>query len=311
MDYSGIKFLHVTRLDEVSGILAARGKRYVFPKLDGTNGTVWADEDGTVHAGSRNRELSIEDDNAGFCKHVLTSDVMKPIRRFCVDNPNFVVCGEWLGGKAGHIKEYLQREFWVFDVHHKQDDDMAPDNDGYKSYPVYSEWLSDYPYVVPPMKVFDNSEEVTVADIAELAEANSFNLPGGVIGEGVVVKAYWYRDPWGKYQEGKLVRAEFKADKGKKKVAVDAYDGEIEKAIADDLVTASDVEKCKAKVADLAGQEFSLKDGKMIGMVIEMAFTDLLQEEIMVIFKKYGKYPINLKSLKGQVTKKVKGYLGL
>lgn len=311
MDYSGIKFLHVTRLDEVSGILAAGDERYVFPKLDGTNGTIWADEDGTVHAGSRNRELSLEDDNAGFCKHVLTSDAMEPIRKFCVEHPNFVVCGEWLGGKAGHIKQYFQKEFWVFDVHHKQDDDMVVGNDGYKSYKVYSEWLSDYPYVVPPMEVFSKDMEVTVEDIAELAEKNSFNLPNGVIGEGVVVKAYHYRDSWGNYQEGKLVRDEFRADKGKKKVSPEVCDGKVEEAIADDLVTASDVEKCKHKVADLMGQEFSLKDGKMIGGVIEMAFTDLLQEEIMVIYKKYGKYPISLKVLKGCVTKKVKGYLEL
>ncbi len=311
MDYSGIKFLHVTRLDEVPGILAACYERYVFPKLDGTNGTVWADEDGTVHAGSRNRELSVEDDNAGFCKHVLTSDAMEPIRRFCVEHPSFVVCGEWLGGKAGHIKQYLKREFWVFDVHYKQDEDMKVGNDGYKSYKVYSEWLRDYPYVVPPMEVFGKGMDVTVEDIAELAEKNSFNLPCGVIGEGVVVKAYLYTDSWGRYQEGKLVRDEFRADKGRKKVPPEACAGKVEEAIADDLVTASDVEKCKNKVADLMGQEFSLKDGKMIGGVIEMAFTDLLQEEIMVIYKKYGKYPINLKDLKGCVTKKVKGYLGL
>ena len=41
------------------------GKVYVFPKIDGTNGSVWID-DGIIKAGSRNRELTLDNDNAGF-----------------------------------------------------------------------------------------------------------------------------------------------------------------------------------------------------------------------------------------------------
>ena len=41
----------------------------MFPKIDGTNGTVWL-SDGEVQAGSRSRQLSAESDNAGFYKNV-------------------------------------------------------------------------------------------------------------------------------------------------------------------------------------------------------------------------------------------------
>ena len=314
MDYGKIKFLHVTRLDDVADILACQWPKYVFPKLDGTNGTVWADEDGTVHAGSRNRELTIEDDNAGFCKHVLESDVMEPVRLFCVDHPDFFVCGEWLGGKAGHIKQYLNREFYIFDVHRKAEStDEAGRNAGYVRYCEYEKWFSDYGYefVVPPLAFVESNEALTLQEVFEIAENNHYNLPESIVGEGVVVKSYEYVDRWGNYQEGKLVRDEYKADKGKKKTLVEACSGNVETAIADDYVTASDVEKCKNKVSDLLGKPFDLKDGKCIGMVIEMAYRDVLEEEILAIAKKYGKYPITLKVLKSAVTTKVKGFIGI
>jgi hypothetical protein len=63
--------MHVERLgsDEVSGIL--HGECHVFPKIDGTNASVWVDESGELCAGSRNRQLTLEKDNAGFYKWVL------------------------------------------------------------------------------------------------------------------------------------------------------------------------------------------------------------------------------------------------
>ena len=60
-----IKYQHVERFgtDEVENI--ELGICHVFPKIDGTNGSVWL-EDGQIKTGSRNRELSLESDNAGF-----------------------------------------------------------------------------------------------------------------------------------------------------------------------------------------------------------------------------------------------------
>ena len=58
-------YLHVERLNktEVDNIL--NGTVRITAKLDGTNASVWADEDGRMRYGSRKREISIEDDNAG------------------------------------------------------------------------------------------------------------------------------------------------------------------------------------------------------------------------------------------------------
>ena len=64
------KYQHIERLGsaEVDGILD--GVCHIFPKLDGTNSQLWWDNG--LKAGSRNRELSVESDNAGFYNWALT-----------------------------------------------------------------------------------------------------------------------------------------------------------------------------------------------------------------------------------------------
>ena len=314
MDYGNIKFLHVVRLDEIPDLITAKGDKYIFPKLDGTNATVWADNEGIIHAGSRNRELSIDKDNAGFYKHVMESDTMGPICQFCLDNPFMVVCGEWLGGKAGHIKSYLNKEFYVFDMKLATIGNIETGKRfGYLPYNIYSNALAKYgyQYIIPPLRVYRDGENVTVDDIAEIAESNHFNLPDDVVGEGVVVKNYNYISRFGNYEEGKIVRAEFKERKGQKLNKSIAENSNIEQAIVDDLVSSSDIQKCINKVSDILGEEFSKSNGKMVGIVMEMAFSDLLSEEASVIAKKYGKYPIVFSNVKKFVYAKARSVIGL
>jgi len=62
-----IKYQHIERYgsDGVDNINL--GTCYVQPKIDGTNGSIFLDEEtNEIHAGSRNRELSLYEDNAGF-----------------------------------------------------------------------------------------------------------------------------------------------------------------------------------------------------------------------------------------------------
>lgn len=314
MNYENIKFLHVVRLEEIPDLLTAQGDKYVFPKLDGANATVWADNEGVIHAGVRNRELTMDDDNAGFCKHVMESETMEPIRRFCVDNPFMVVCGEWLGGKAGHIKSYLNKEFYVFDMKLATVPNSGTEKHfGYLPYNSYFKALTKYgyKYIIPPLRVYQNGVPVTVEDIARVADANHFNLPIDVVGEGVVVKNYSYLSRFGNYEQGKIVRAEFKERKGQKLNKSITEDSNIEQTIVDDLVSSSDIQKCINKVSDILGEEFSKSNSKMVGMVMEMAFSDLLSEEARVIAKKYGKYPIVFNKVKKFVYAKARPVIGL
>ena len=59
------EYQHIERFgtDEVEDIEI--GICYIFPKIDGTNSSIWLDN-GELKGGSRKRVLSLENDNAGF-----------------------------------------------------------------------------------------------------------------------------------------------------------------------------------------------------------------------------------------------------
>jgi hypothetical protein len=62
------KYQHLERFgtDEVLNIHL--GETYIFPKIDGTNASLWFDKEHGLQAGSRNRHLTLDNDNAGFYK---------------------------------------------------------------------------------------------------------------------------------------------------------------------------------------------------------------------------------------------------
>src|SRR3990167_6357999 len=111
-------FLDVERLgkEEVEGIL--QGACYIFPKLDGTNASIWL-EDNTIKCGSRNRELNLTEkngDNLGFCRWVAENLLTKLDSLFKV-YPNWRFYGEFL--KPHSLKTYrddMWNRFWIFDV---------------------------------------------------------------------------------------------------------------------------------------------------------------------------------------------------
>ena len=107
-------YQHVERLGttETNGILG--GTCYIFPKIDGTNATVWLGDDNTLRAGSRKRELSLEDDNAGFCAFANRGDNYLVFLRVF---PNLRLYGEWLVPHS--LRTYRDdawRHFYIFDV---------------------------------------------------------------------------------------------------------------------------------------------------------------------------------------------------
>jgi hypothetical protein len=61
------KYQHVERMGtvETEGIL--NGLVYIFPKIDGANGSIWFDPyTNTIKCGSRKSELNTEHTNRGF-----------------------------------------------------------------------------------------------------------------------------------------------------------------------------------------------------------------------------------------------------
>ena len=98
-------YQHVERLgrDEVDGIL--NGTCSIQTKIDGSNGVLWL-QDGELRAGSRRKEVSIDNDNHGFAASVLNDQRYK---KYLTDHPNRYLYGEWL---VPHTIKYYNDDAW-------------------------------------------------------------------------------------------------------------------------------------------------------------------------------------------------------
>jgi hypothetical protein len=300
-------FLHVERLGtpEVDGYLD--GRVYVTPKIDGTNACVWY-EDGAWHAGSRKREITPDNDNAGFADYVLNSDdhVAVTVRDF-TKNHNVIVYGEWLGAEGckmpGAIKQYLEQGFFVFDVFDV--DNLVYCSPDTALYQELEERLGNH--FLSPIACINNPTE---EQLSEIIEHNHINLPPNVIGEGIVMKNYDYKDEFGHFQMAKIVRKEFKERKAIKKRAM--HTGAVESDIIAYYVTESELSKTMAKVCTTCNRdEFDNKSKEMVGRFLGMAWNDLLVENIMDIDKRFHSPTIDLKRLKSECYGKCRTFIGI
>lgn len=302
-------YTHVERIDrdECAGIL--QNHIVVQAKLDGSNSLVYS-RDGEIYCGSRTRELSDTKDNANFRNYILTSEdaEIAALREYVLTHPNYIVYGEWLGNVApyttkfvGSIKRYLEGGFFIFDVF---DVDAA-------TYLPYHEWEPEisafYSRVVPLIAEFDNP---TNEQIAECIDKNGYNLPDGVLGEGIVIKAEpSFRDKWGNIQIAKIVRDEYKQDKAKPKKVY--ADGDVEQEFVDKYVTDAFLDKCRNKVLQACGDDaFDYRNKKHMGMMISLAWKDAVGENVFDFVKK-KKPIINFGTLNGLVNARVRQFLNL
>lgn len=303
-------FIHVERLDETKIDVPAflNGTVYCFSKLDGTNAVAWADEAGNIHCGSRKREVTIEHDNADFMLFFTTDKSTEKLREFLIQNPNLIVYGEWLNGwsgrkQAGTIKQYLDPGFWVIGV-------FDIDAGNYLYYDIYANLLDGiYDKIDRPIEIFDHP---TKEQIVALLKDNHFNLPNDTDGEGVVCWNYDFRDNWGHFQVGKIVAKEYLERKGtpRKEKQVQIREG-LEQNIVEAFVTSADCEKCKQKIMVAENLEEWQTTGKYIGMFLNMLYTDLIQEEMLSIIRRFKNPVIDFGILKNACFIKGRQYLGL
>ena len=111
-------YQHIVRIgdDEVEGILDPFGGATIItvqPKIDGTNATIWYDNE--VKTGSRRREVTIGSDNAGFAAAVSHS---KEVNEFFSDpaHQGYRIYGEWLVHNHVRYEEDAYAHLYVFDV---------------------------------------------------------------------------------------------------------------------------------------------------------------------------------------------------
>lgn len=281
---------------------------FVEAKVDGTNACVWY-EHREYHAGSRKREVSLEDDNAGFAQWFFNSEDEEAcgLRTCLLDHPDFYIYGEWMAKFVGQIKDYNQEakyHFYIFDVY-----DAAKGE--YLASDVWRPILAQYdlePWFVEILAVLDYP---TKEQIAEIAQNNKFLLDNADHpGEGVVLKCYEWRNQFGRQQWGKLVLDEYKREKARNKAV--RLPGAVEQEIVEIYVSSAELAKTKMKVVTLCNVEcFDSSNAKMVGMMINFVWRDLLEENILAICKRFKNPTIDFASLKGLCNIKTRKYLGL
>lgn len=267
------KYMHLEHLGHpaTQGILD--GTCYVFEKLDGTNGSVWI-EDNQINAGSRNRKLSESEDNFGFYKYVQTNpNLVDFLSKF---EKGTVVYGEWMVPHT--IKDYpsdLWHTFQIFDV--KENGEYLP----------YSKWFgkaeaSQVEYIKP----IHSTTELTQDVILELSSSCK---------EGIVIKNYEFINKFSQYVSAKVINPNFGTNTSKVSQVknTDSFlSGIVNKYLSLHLIL-----KTRDK---LQGETIDRK--KLINMI----WYDFIQEDLFEILEKEKNPVINFKLLKQLVTIKIK-----
>ena len=290
------KYQHIERFgtDEVDGI--ETGECLVFYKIDGTNASAWLNDEGNVKTGSRNRKLTLEKDNQGFYKYILSD---RRIYDYLQKHPKHRLYGEWLIPHS--LKTYREeawRQFYIFDVTLDKEDGTVE----YIPYDIYKPMLDEFNLdYIPPLAKINNPTYESLVKC--LDKTGQFLIKDGKgKGEGIVIKNYDFYNKWGRQTWAKIVCTEFK-EKHHKEMGAPEINNKavIEEKIIDDFVTKAFIEKEYSKIVNEKGWR-----SQYIPELFRRIFHELIVEESWNIVNKYKKPKIDFKRLNNMVIHKVK-----
>ena len=269
------KYLHIERLgnDEVENIEC--GECYIFPKLDGTNSSIWLDKNENIACGSRNRKISIDNDNQGFCKYIL-ENYQEQLIEFFRNYPELIIYCEWLVPHS--LKTYRNNawnQFYIFDIYDNE-------NNRYLSFKEYDKILKLYNFnYILPLIIIKNP---TFEKLQEFLDTNTYLMQDGEIGEGIVIKRYNYINKYDHPAFAKLVLNEFKEKHRKVMGSPELEMADfIEQKFIDNYCTLSFIEKTFEKIKNKNNGWSS----KMIPELFGVVYYDLINEEIWNFIKKH------------------------
>lgn len=284
------KYMHLERFgtDEVDGINI--GECHIFPKIDGTNASIWYDGN-AMCCGSRNRQLSLDDDNAGFMAWAIQQQNLQLMVRA---HPNLRFYGEWLVPHS--LKTYQDdawRQFYIFDVVNQAGE--------YLHYDEYMPICKEFGAAFIPCIL--KSRNPTYDVLTKAMENNRFLIKDNSgVGEGIVIKQYGWKNRFGRTVFAKLITNAFKdkhiAEMGGSVVNVKM----VEEAIADEFMTEHMVEKIIAKIRNDEGAFTARSIPQLLGM----AYHDLVTEELWQAIKKHKNPRIDFSILNRFVIARVK-----
>ncbi|QMW05299.1 RNA ligase family protein [Spirosoma foliorum] len=301
-----IGYQHLERFGTTEVAQIELGECYVFPKIDGTNASLWF-RDENLQAGSRNRHLTLEKDNAGFFAWALEQpNLLEYFKCF----PNHRLFGEWLVPHS--LKTYRQnawRRFYVFDVAiDKEESDLLHEGDSrlnYLHYEIYKPGLDEFgiDYIPPISKIRNANYEQLVDQLSK----NVFLVDDGKgVGEGIVIKNYAFRNKYNRQTWAKIITSEFK-EQHAKVMGASSLEGKrlVEEEIVEKYVTVALCEKVLAKI-ELEAQGWS---SKMIPRLLNTVFYDLVRENSWEFIKEHKNPSINFSTLHHLTIMKVKSSL--
>lgn len=305
-----VKYQHVERFgtEETEGI--DLGVCYVFPKLDGTNASIWLSESGEVCAGSRNRKLTLEKDNGGFLSWVNANK--DQFQAFFDEYPHMRLYGEWLIPHT--LKTYREdswRRFWIFDVTDKSLDEKRKPKEGESNlhYPYENYYLKLDKYKLDHIEPLCTISDPTREQLDKVLNSNTYLIQDGSgAGEGIVIKNYEYQNPYGRQTWAKLVRNEFK-EKNKRAFGVTEISGaaQVEGMIAEEYITPAFVAKTQAKIElEIQNEDRQVERKELIPRLLQTCYHELISEEIWHIIKKYKNPTIDFGRLQRHVIHHIK-----
>ncbi len=300
------KYQHLERFgtSEVQNI--ELGKVHVFPKIDGTNASLWIDSNSLMSAGSRKRELSLDSDNAGFYKWAIGQD---NILSYLRSNPTHRLFGEWLVPHS--LKTYREdswRRFYVFDVViDKADGEIIHESDDKYDYLSYDDYKGDLEsfgidYITPICTIENSNYEQLVNQLMK----NTFLIEDGKgVGEGIVIKNYDFKNKYGRTTWAKIVTSEFK-EKHSKVMGASDMKGKtlVEEKIATKYVTQALCDKVYSKIENEGG--FTQK---RIPQLLNTIYYDIVKEDCWNFVKENKNPTINFSTLQHFIFAQVKNKL--
>lgn len=294
------EYQHIERFsaDETEGI--ELGTTHVFPKIDGTNASIWYGDDSSwnefkINCGSRSRIISIQNDNQGFAKYVF-ANIHKFVAYF-EKNPHHRLFAEFL---VPHTLKTYRDSAWnkpyVFDVTvgNEESFEYLP----YERYvPLLEEVGIDY------IQLLATGKNIKYEQLIDLLEKNTFLIEDGRgVGEGIVIKNYDYRNKYGRQTWAKIVRTEFREEHVRAMGGSVIGGGIIEEELASKFCTDEFVKKEYAKiVADKGGWS-----SKYIPELLGRVYHEFVAENIWAMIKHKKNLVINFNVLQRMVIARIK-----
>lgn len=277
------------------------GKSYVFPKIDGTNASVWFDGV-DIQAGSRRRILdeTSDGDNAGFCKFARKNN---NLLEFFKKHPDLRLYGEWLVPHS--LKTYREdawRKFYVFDVVRELEPDVEGGEFVYLSYDDYKPLLDEFGLdYINPIGIVKNA---SLDNYIHYLSANGFLIKDGEgNGEGIVIKNYDFVNKYGRIVWAKIVTNEFKEKHYRTMGAPEVQTAVLEEKIVNKYVSEALIEKEYSKILHENGGEWH---SKFIPRLLNTVYYCLVTEELWSALKEFKNPSINFRALLNFCNAKVK-----